>query len=329
MKIFLKKIFLLVLPFFIILVCYFITDPFKKIWKYDSYFCSYVMLNRGDVSTRVYLKNLEKYKYDSFIFGSSRSTAYASREWSKYLPQGSVAYSFGSWNEPIIGIYKKLCLIDSLKGTIKNALLIFDVDRTFIDPPLGLINDHFLISGISKFDYYLNDFRGYLKNPNLMLSSVDYSLFHKKRAYMDGFVGMKKTDLDPVNNDWEPNSESVILEDSANYYNKAKDKFYKRPATQTYAPREIDEEHKMYLLKIAAFFKKYNTNYKIVIGPLYDQVKFHPEDMALLKSIFKQGSIYDYSGINDITNDIYNFCSDVIHYRKKVGNMILKDIYSK
>ena len=35
----------------------------------------------------------------------------------------------------------------------------------------------------------------------------------------------------------------------------------------------------------------------------------------------------DYSGTNAITQNIFNYGSDVIHYRKKVENLIYKEIY--
>ena len=327
MKTLVWKSLLLAVPFLVILTCYAITDPSKKIWNYDSYLFDYTMLNRGDVSTRLFLKNRAKYQYDSFILGSSRSLAYTSRTWAKYLPAGSSCFSYGSWNEPIAGIYGKLRLIDSLGGAIRHALLIIDVDRTFATGSDLMMNDHYLVSGASRFDYYYRDFTRYLRHPKLMLASVDYTIFHKRRGYMDDFVGMQPGDVDPVTNDWRPNSEVEIDSNPTAYYAECQDRFYARPGRRVFAARQIDREKEVCLKNIHDLFSKHHTDYEIVIGPLYNQIEFAPEDIRLLRTLFGTDRVHDYSGINALTADYHNFYSDVDHYRKTVGNAILRDIY--
>jgi hypothetical protein len=328
---FIKKALLFLAPLLVLVLCYVITDPYQTIFDRDVYLFDYIMLSRGGVSAKVYLKNKDKYKYDSFIFGSSRSTAHTAAEWSKYLGKDNVPFSFGAWNENIEGIYRRLRLIDSLGSPIKNAFILIDVDRTFTksdtDRAGDFADDHYLISGESKFRYYVSGFISYLENPKLILTSIDYKLFHKQRAYMEGFVNMKKGDLDPVNNDWLPNSEKNILRDSATYYKAAEGKFYKRPTVQTYAKKQITPKKVGYLYKIAAILQKHHTNYKVVIAPLYDQVKLNPADLAILYQVFGKQHVYDYAGINAITNNPFNYGNDVVHYRKKVGNLIFKEIY--
>ena len=55
---------------------------------------------------------------------------------------------------------------------------------------------------------------------------------------MKNFVGMKKGDLDPVNNDWLPESEKFINKDSVAYYKGTSEKFYKRPDSRGRLKRE-------------------------------------------------------------------------------------------
>jgi hypothetical protein len=328
---FIKKAFLFLAPLLLLTLCYVITDPYQTIFDRNVYLFDYIMLSRGGVSAKVYLKNKDKYKYDSFIFGSSRSTAHTAAEWSKYLGKDNVPFSFGAWNESIEGIYRRLRLIDSLKSPIRNAFILIDADLTFTksdtDRTGDFADDHYLISGESRFRYYVSGFMNYIENPRLIITSIDYKLFHKQRGYMDNFVDMKKGDLDPVTNDWFPNSEKNILRDSVAYYKAAEGKFYKRPAEQTYAKTQITRKKTNYLYKIAIILQKHHTNYKIVIAPLYDQVKLNPADLAILWRVFGRQRVYDYSGINAITNNRFNYGSDVVHYRKKAGNLMFKEIY--
>jgi hypothetical protein len=284
-----------------------------------------LMLSRGDISTKVYLRNRNKYKYNSFIFGSSRSTAHTSVNWEHYLDKNDRAFSFGAWNESVVGVYKRLKLIDSLKDSIKNAFIILDVDHAF---DIGKIDwDHYLITGISAKQYYLQHYYSYVQNPRLIFTSIDFALFHKRRKYMNNFAGQIKGDIDPVNNDWVPSSDKKIDADSVNYYKKSADKFYQRPSHQIFSKKLINGKETEILLKTEAVLKKNHTQYKIVIAPLYDQVKINPDDMSVLKTIFGKKNVYDFSGINSITNNKFNYLSDAYHYRKRVGALIFKQIY--
>jgi hypothetical protein len=322
----LKKIVILCAPFIFIAICYLLTDPYKKIWSYDRYLFDYMMLSRGDVSTRVYLKNKDKYHYNSFIFGSSRSCAHTSREWSRYLSAGDIPYSYGSFNEPLLGIYRKIALIDSLNEHIKNAIIIIDLDRTFLKSCIHFLSyDHYLISGISKYEYYTTDFITYLNSPALLFKSIDYTLFHKQRKYMVGFVGMKEKDWDPVTNDWYPDADETI--DTVAYYTNHKSVFYARPLQQRYEKKQIDAFQLGILTKMSSVFKKHHTKCKLIVAPLYNQMKMDSTDLKVLQTVFGKENIYDYSGINEITNNMYNYCNDSAHYKPKVGKLIFKEIY--
>ncbi|CAN5172603.1 hypothetical protein BH09BAC6_BH09BAC6_15340 [soil metagenome] len=319
MKLFFKKLFVFTVPFILLIALYIIIDPYKTIKHYNIYLPEYIMLNRGDISTRVFLSNYKKYKFDSFIFGSSRSCAYTGKEWSRYLPEGSKTFSFGGWVDPIEGIYRRLALVDSLNNTIKNVLIIVDIDDTFIRQDANPVaGDHYLISKKSLFDYHLMGIINYYSDPLTVITSIDYSLFHAKRGYMKKFIGMEAGDLDPINNDWGLNSEYRILSDSANYYKRLLKTFYKRPPQQRYSGIQLSPNKQLLLKKIREIFDRRHTHYKFVLSPLYDQVKFNPFDLNTLVAIFGKENIYDYSGINAKTADMYNF-SDNLHYRKKLG----------
>jgi hypothetical protein len=327
MRLYFKTIFLFLSPIFLLVSLYVWTDPFKVIYSYDNYLCEYVMLDRGFVSTQVFLNNNDKYHFNSFIFGSSRSCAYTSSEWEKHLPDGSRAYSFEAWNETIQGILKKLQFINISKNEIRNALLIIDTDYTFGEGN-SLEYEHFLISGKPISEFHLNYFSEYLKEYWLIPMSVDYKLFRKKRSYMKGFIGMKPGDLDPVNNDWLPSSELEILQDSVAYYKRATNIFYKRSPSQQESPIRIGENELATLQEINHIFKTHNTNVKIIIGPLYDEVKFNHNDLLTLQKLFGTQNVYDYSGINELTSNIYSFANDVKHYRKRTANKIMSFVYS-
>lgn len=313
------------MPLVLVTAGYIISDPYQDMSFHQLHAFDVQMLSRGDISTKTYLRNQPKYHYDSFIFGSSRSTAHTASEWSNYLPKNSVPFSYGAWNECVEGIARKMNLIDSIQGHIKNAFFVFDLDYSFA---VGKITgDFYLINRTSKFNYYLDHYINYLHDPNLMLTSIDYRIFHKQRPYMNGFVGMTPNDWNPVNNDFEVNSESKIKADSVGYYQNTLSKFYDRPVIQQYSPVKIKNPQLLSLHQIMSLLKKHKTSYKVVISPLYNQLKLNPVDRDVLNTVFGKENIYDYSGINVITQNKFNYGFDVVHYRKKVGNFIFKEVY--
>ena len=88
---------------------------------------------------------------------------------------------------------------------------------------------------------------------------------------------------------------------------------------------QISEKEKDYLVEIKKILKKHNTNLKVVITPLYDLKKFSRTDSILLKEFFGN-NLYDYSGVNSITKNEYNY-PDVKHFLPYISKHILDEIY--
>jgi hypothetical protein len=328
MKLFIRSILIFFVPILFLIGIYVWTDPFKTIYNYNIYLSDIVMLSRGYISTEVFLKHNHEYDFNSFIFGSSRSCAFTSKEWSNYLSKDCSAFSYGAWNESIEGICRKIEFIDAQGNKIKNALIVLDTDLTFQKGNSSLETDHYLISGKSFGQYQMRCFSAYVKKFWLVPASVDYKLFKTQRFYMKGFVGMKTTEINPVNNDFGPNSEDVILKDSTAYYSGSLNNFYSRSKTFKEYGVQISTGDSIMMQKVNSIFKKHNTNVLIIIGPLYDQKKFNRKDMLVFQNIFGSENIFDFSGINSITDNMYSFAYDAIHYRKRTGARILKSIYT-
>lgn len=328
MRTFLKTSLIFSVPLIVIIIAYIIADPFKVVRKYDLYLSDCVMLNRGFVSTQVFLKNNERYNFDSFIFGSSRATAFTCNDWRNYLPTYSVPFSFGAWNETIEGIYAKILFIAAQGNKIENVLILVDVDQTFIANADALEKEHYDISGIGFWKFHKMYFIQSLREYYLIPASIDYKLFNKRRTYMKNFVGMKIGDLDPINNDWKPFEETEICKDSVTYYSGSIGKFYRRSENEAMSVRLIDSTYQQRLQKIDSIFDQHGTQVKIVIAPLYNQVRINEFDLETLKFIFKGENVYNYSGINPITNNMYNYRNDVSHIRIRTANRILREVYS-
>jgi hypothetical protein len=334
MKIFLKRLLFFALfasvPFVIALLGYLYFDPFKVINEYSDYSYPSVIPNRDYVSTEMFLKNKNKYHYDSFIFGSSRTIGYNPRAWRKYLSPTSQPFLFDASKESIYGIYTKLKYLDSTQVKINNVLIIVCRDATFAESnnPSGhlYIKDP-VISGDSKFDFQTEFFKAYL-SPKFIFDFYMFKITKKYAPYMAGVIENRRIKYDTITNQLSIlDQEEAITKNPDKYYEERKDLFYARTNEKTDSISRINDKHLFMLHEIKRILDKNKTNYWVVLSPLYEQVKFSVKDKNILTNIFGS-DLYDFTGKNAFTDFKTNYY-ETSHYRPKVGNEIFKTIYKK
>ena len=115
----------------------------------------------------------------------------------------------------------------------------------------------------------------------------------------------------------------------ATFHREPRSKYdlYKRDSIEHIGEPVITEKGVELLSQIHQLFVNGNTNYKIVVSPLFDQIKLNPIDKSILDSIFDAENVYDYSGINKYTADTLNYY-EASHYRPRVAVQILEEIYA-
>ena len=129
---FMKKLFILFIPFIALLAVYFLDDPFMVLKNYERYDQTPVVLNEGHVGWQMYLNNRDTIPIDSYIMGNSCTMAYQCHEWEKYLHGGRAVRLFGN-AESLAAVCLKLKALDKAGATIKNLLLIIDKESLHND----------------------------------------------------------------------------------------------------------------------------------------------------------------------------------------------------
>ncbi len=99
-------------------------------------------------------------------------------------------------------------------------------------------------------------------------------------------------------------------------------RFYKRSNKQIFLNKILLDKQREMLLKIKNIFDHFNTNYRIIISPLYDQLSLENTDTNFLKTLFGN-KYFDFSGINEFTNEFYNYYEES-HYRPIIAEKILE-----
>lgn len=331
-----KKIILKVLlglsPVLIVLAIYAVMDPFKVLYHYDSYYpkdgVQHVTLNNDFTTVQAYLDGYKKYGYDTYIFGNSKGLIFHTDKLQQHIPGGKI-FQFSVSNEGLFGVESKLRLIDSLGGEIKHVLLVLDDPLYKLDKELPAFPKHPLLSSKSMLTFQVNNVKGFFEKDFLIpylkmiaTGEVDNTFFvsgldNKRCAYDVATNDLKYPDLDPS-----------IDADTTTYYTKRSKIFYLRPPEQKYAAQHLKATHIAQLRNIKRILDKHHADYKIVITPQYNQLKPEPHDYAILQQILGAEHFYDFSGINDITNDRHNYYENV-HFRPFIANRIMDSIYGK
>ena len=92
------------------------------------------------------------------------------------------------------------------------------------------------------------------------------------------------------------------------------------------APQVLREKQINLLQEIKWICRKHDTDVKIIISPDYLQVNINPADVKTLKRFFGKRNVFDFTGINEYTEDIHNYY-DPGHYRPALGKRLMEKIY--
>jgi hypothetical protein len=110
--------------------------------------------------------------------------------------------------------------------------------------------------------------------------------------------------------------------DFVGYYKRRKDEFVTRTGTYSEGREKIYEEHVSMLTDIKDIFEENNTEYRIIIIPIYDQVAYNRHDKSILQNIFGENYVFDFSGINEITQQMSNYYY-TFHFKQYIGGRLL------
>ena len=326
----LLKLAVLSLPLNFFLATYVWYDPFRVLYHYDDYYQGHdVGLDRDFVSTEVFLRQVDRYHYDSFIFGNSRTMAFLTSDWSPLI--GSpVAFHFDASMESLFGIVGKVRLVEQKGLPLRNALILLDVSilaGTTDRYDEHLYVKHPAVSGNGWLPFQLAFVKSYL-SPKFCLPFLAKKLLGRQiPGFPSPFRAEVPEQMDPVTNDIRvPKLEQRIAADPEAYYRGWDAKYPPDQKDSKTSPPVICDAAKELLGDLREAFARQGTNYRIVINPLWNKRQLHPADLGVLKSIFGKDRVFDFSGVNHITSDKLNYYEDS-HYRPHIGREILSRIY--
>lgn len=331
----LKRVFIFFLPIEILLLvlttAYFVLDPFKVVYTYDPYTSFGLDMNRDYVSTEMFLKYNDDQHYDSFIFGSSRAIGYSPKNWIDYIGNDKHPFSFDASSENIYGIYYKMKFLDSQGSSLSDVLILVDTNENFFsekkDGDNYLKKNHPKTLGntlVDRLRFQYAHIKGYF-NLRFLISYYGYEFFGVDNKFTNLHRLRSQMLIEYPTNKMIASGFEEFLDKNPSYYNN-KEVFYPRPDEEYIYEPQITTETESVLLEMKELLDKHNTNFKIIINPMYDQRKYNSQDLQRLNYIFGESNVFDFSGKNSFTDSKYNYYEN-FHFRPFVGDSIMNIIY--
>lgn len=321
------KVLLLLSPFSIIVIIYFVFDPFMVLRSYKRFDHTHVMLNEAYVGWQNYMANRDSLRYNSFIMGNSCTMAFKVETWEKFIGKGNRAVRFYDTGESLGGLCQKLCALDSVAAPLKNVLIV--VNRNLLKDVHPMEDNGHLFSAeaanITPLAFQMSFLQKFL-NPKVALPYIKYLITHKYSSSMKGIINPGPPIREPYTNNFINPRERDIELKGERYWLITKAEFKERVDAGKEEERCIFREQVKLLRRIKAVCSKHGTNLIFILEPDYYQKRMNAIDVKMLKSILGASAVWDFSGVNRFTSDIHNYYEPG-HFRPTVGEEILTEIY--
>ena len=305
---------------------YILKDPYKDFGNHEDYRLTYYFHIPGDMT----VKRLEKKRQNinTFILGSSRSVPMYSCYIKHKIFKNSKdinPFHFSTWQESIGGIYEKLKYLNRKKYKIKNCIILIDNKNTFKNQGEVIQDNHYILTGKSKFRTYYEHFLQFFYYSGKRLPENIKILCGYKNKNEINYADLETNDLyHKCDLYHQENKMDTSLFFKSIPINHEKYDLYPRKKDSTFSQNQISKVEQNYLIWIKNILKKNKTNYLIIIAPMYNQKKFSIKDQTIISKIF-DNRIIDFSGVNSITEN-QNYYSSTSHYYPIVGKIMIDSI---
>lgn len=212
----------------LVIVSYFILDPFKVIYQYDRFVendaKAYIVLNQDYVSTETFELNYYSLKYNSFILGNSRSIFYQISDWKKKIGDNNSCFHFDASGESLFALHKKMLFIDSKVNYIDNVILVLDYEllrqyKPFNIGPLYEVSPK-LMNNSNFYSFHLNHLKAFF-SPSFFFPAIYFLLTKEPPPLNNNTLDYRPRNYDPITNELKFDKIERLIEESK-YYTKKK-----------------------------------------------------------------------------------------------------------
>ncbi len=296
-------------PVILFMAFYAIVDPFHIVHPIttdsqgrDSLI---VGVNAGFTSIETYNLYNDQYHYDSFIFGSSMSQNFKASYWKPYLDSTASILHFDASMETLTGIISKMNFLGNHGTTIKNALIVIEVEMLGRKPSEDdiLYVEHPATTGTMNWfrvhPLFFNAFRDF--------NQVRYALYpgrYRQEMQNEGIIGDIAPDrIEHLNEMYYGEIDSIIATCPERFFTPERLAKRKRRVLPAATPPAIDEVVEAQLKTIKEILDKNHTNYIIIVPPRATNPQLKWQDLWVMRAIFGEDKVHDFSGIPEYVGD--------------------------
>jgi hypothetical protein len=320
LKLLIKNIILYTFPLWIIVISFFVLDPFCLFYRNNSF----AQKSTDVQSFRAFNKQNPVEQYDAFVFGNSRSNSFQSAELQKHIGSDKKIFHFNAPGECVLNILKKLQFIRDAGNKINTAVILIDngVLKNKDNASVlyqGPVYEHSVHStDRNYFDFY-SSFINYYFTDFYFAKYIVHDLTEIYTPWMKGAFNEKTTSVSPSYKD------SLLIHDFAEYKRVFKPKF-SRKYVRSNIVTQIDPDDLERLKQISDILQQEGTQYCIIIPPDFHLQKVPTDVRNTLCDVFGANRVFDFTGENVITMDsTMNY--EGIHFSNRAGTMILDSIF--
>lgn len=307
-------------------------DPFKVLRWHDDPFGDSLGINKGMLSVQSFERYNAAEEFDSFIIGSSVSCYYDVDEWKRYLPDSVSVTHFDSSTQTPSTLALFVEYLERERVPLRHALVVLAPEvlsfvynpekLPSINPPAVVRNPLYALNFHYKFLCGFLSYR-YLE-PYLTWRTTG------QRVESPGVYVFNRQPIEyehVVNQESVPQWERWMDSDPEGFYRSFPTQGFMPPdAPYTGLPREISEEYREALRRVAAVFRRQGTDYKVILGPSPGLYVLNDEQERFMRDTFGEHFVNLTREFRAEQSDSTNFY-DRIHYRPRMASKYLHRSY--
>jgi len=330
---FITRTLLAALPVFLMVALYAFRDPFHVVHPVitstennDSVVAG---CNAGFTAVETYLAHDNERHFNSFIFGSSMSQNYKAGYWLPYLDKDASILHFDASGETLDGIINKMHFLNSHGSTIKNALIIIEVEM--LDRPIH--DDDILYAQhpsttqpqdwLKFHTLYFNAFR----NLTQVKSALFPQRYHNEMVNKGMISDEKSMRIGDINEVFYAISDSLIANAPSKFFTKQR--LLSRKHSQLPAPAlpVISQEIEAKLRMIKSIIDQNKTDFIILVPPCNVKPQLKWADLWVLKNVFGEDKVFDFSSHPGLVYNEYVYYDQPGHLISAKCKEILDSAY--
>ena len=257
------------------------------------------------------------------------SQNYKASYWKPYLDSTASILHFDASMETLTGIINEMHFLNNHGSTIKNALIVIEVEMLGRQPSEDdiLYVQHPATTGAINWFHVQTQFFNAIRD----FDQIRYAFSpngYKNETQQEGII----SDIAPnrigyLNEMYYCEIDSIIATCPDKFFTPERLAQRKRAILPSASQPAIDETVEAQLKTIKGILDKNNTNFIIIVPPRATNPQLKWQDLWVMKAIFGEDKVHDFSGHPEYVNDERAYYDKAAHLISSKCKILLDSAY--